>query len=573
MLNHNNKLFESSSAWQRLDVLSASVCINLLALAMPIIVLQVYDRILPNQSYDTLSVFVIVLIGVAILDGLLSFSRTYILSRAGAKYEYKLNIAAMKAVMDSNLAAFDSDSHGVHLERFQGIEAVRDFYYGSAMLLVVEIPFVFLFLGLIWQFSGYMVLIPVSIITVFFIISYIAGSILRTAIKMKSDHYERRQNFLIECLQGMHTIKALAMESQMLRRYERLQTSSASSVFELSRINCVVHGLATTFSQAVMVSFVSIGSIFVVNNELSIGALAAGTMLAGRVLQPALRALSFWTYRQSVDEKQCKLEKTLSLRTEEFEEETKDIKLKGKIELRNIKFRYNDNVPTLLKDINLVIPEGESISIRGANGSGKSTLLNLIMGFITPTEGQVLLDDVDIHKLDRSSVRSQIGLIPQQGVLFNGTLLENMTLYREGEPVSDSIRLARKLGLDNTILRLKNGLDTMANNDLSQAIPHGFAQRLVTVRALVGDLSIVLFDDANLGFDDRNDQYLHDLLVELRKDHTLIVVSHRPSLQRICNHHYEIKDGRLVVTSSAFQMKRQIEESRTNELKLVSAGA
>ncbi len=566
------KKFKAPVAWRRIDVLAASICMNLLALAMPIVVLQVYDRILPNQSYDTLGVFIIVLVGVAILNGLLSFFRSYILIRFGAKFEYMTNIDAMNSLLHSNLAAFESDSHGVHLERFQGIEAIREFYHGSSMFLIVEVPFVFLFLALIWQFSGLMVLIPLSIISVFFVISFVAGSFLRTAIHEKSNHHERRQNFVIECLNGMHVIKGLAMEAQMLRRYERLQANSANSIFDLSRINSVVHGLASTFSQAVMVSFVAIGSIYVVSNELSIGALAAGTMLAGRVLQPALRALSFWTYRQSVDEKEHKLEKILSLSPEAFDEETKDIKLRGKIELRNVKFCYNDSSAPLLKNINLVIQPGDSISLRGVNGSGKSTLLNLIMGFIPPTEGQVLLDDIDIRKLNRSSFRSQIGLIPQQGVLFNGTLLENMTLYREGQPVTDSIRLAKKLGLDGTILRLRDGLDTMANSDLSHAIPHGFAQRLVTVRALVGDLSIILFDDANLGFDDRNDRYLHDLLVELRQDHTLILVSHRPSLQRICNQHFELRDGRLLVASGAFHGK-QHKESQVDNMKEVSASA
>jgi ATP-binding cassette subfamily C protein LapB len=525
-------------------------------LVMPIVVLQVYDRVLPNQSYDTLSVFMIVLAGVAILDGLLGFARSYILAELAAKFEYKTNIQAMHALLHSNLAAFDSDSHGVHLERFQGIESIRDFYHGPSMFLVVEVPFVFLFLALIWQFSGFLVLIPLSIITIFFIISFVSGLVLRNAIQSRNDHHERRQNFVIECLNGMHVIKSLAMESQMIRRYERLQSNSANSIFDLSRINSVVHDLASTFSQAVMVSFVAIGSVYVVYNELSIGALAAGTMLAGRVLQPALRALSYWTYRQSVDDKQDKLEKVLSLTPEAFEENAADIKLRGKIELRSISFSYPDAPVPLLRDINLVIQPRQSISIRGCNGSGKSTLLNLIMGFITPTEGQVLLDDVDIRKLRPSSIRSQIGLIPQQGVLFNGSLLENMTLYRDGQSVTDAICLARKLGLDNTILKLKDGLDTQANSDLSQSIPHGFAQRLVTVRALVGDLSIILFDDANLGFDDRNDHYLYNMLMELRENHTLIIISHRPSLQRICNEHYEIKDGRLAACSSAFMGKQ-----------------
>ncbi|MEM7541479.1 MAG: ABC transporter transmembrane domain-containing protein [Pseudomonadota bacterium] len=548
--------FAAPSTWRRLDVLAASISINLLTLAMPIVVLQVYDRVLPNQSIETLTLFVSALIVVAITDGFLNFARATLLAKCAAKFEYDTGLRAMSAVLNSDLAQFGSQSHGAHLECFQGIDTIRDFYHGPSTLLVVELPFVVLFLALIWQFSGAMVLIPLAMIGIFALISFFAGINLRHAIENKADHHERRQNFVIECLHGMHTIKALAMEQLMQRRYERLQANSANSVFDLARINSVVQGLAASFSQAVMICFVAIGSIYVVSGDLSVGALAAGTMLAGRVLQPALRALSFWTYRQSVLESERKLNRLLSLPQESMSEEKGAFKINGKIELRSVDFGFEVQGEKLLKDVNLVIEPGESVSIRGPNGAGKSTLLNLIMGFISPDEGEVLIDDHNIKDLDRSSLRSQIGLIPQHGVLFDGSLIDNMTLYRDGKPISEAIQLARKLGLDGTILKLPEGLDTMANSDLSQAIPHGFAQRLVTVRALIGDLSIVLFDDANLGFDDRNDGYLRDMLLELRGDHTVVVVSHRPSLQRICDRHYEIRDGRLVVAGSAAQGKR-----------------
>lgn len=562
--------FKAPLAWCRLDVLAASVCINLLALALPIVVLQVYDRVLPNESYATLAMLCSVLVVVALLDGGLNLARSVLLARVGAKYAYRTNLAAMRSVLNADLGRFDSESHGTHLERFQGIEAIREFYFGPSMLLVVELPFVLLFLALIWQFAGGMVLIPLTVIGFFAVISILAGLTLRSAIRRKGDHYERRQNFVIECLHGMHSIKSLAMEAQMQRRFERLQSNSASSIYDLARINSVIHGLAATFSQAVMVSFVAIGSVHVVGGDLSLGALAAGTMLAGRVLQPALRAVSFWTYRQFVSEKEQNLGQLLGMHPEATTGVAEKVRLKGKIELRNVDFRYSANAPLLLKHVNLVIEPGESVCIRGANGAGKSTLLNLLMGFVTPEQGEILLDDRDIKSLNHSNVRAQIGLVPQHGVLFNGTLIDNMTLFRQGEPISEAVELARRLGLDKTILELPQGLDTLANSDLSQAIPHGFAQRLVTVRALLGDLSIVLFDDANLGFDERNDRYLRDMLMELRNDHTLVVVSHRPSLQRICDHQYEIRNGRLVkATTSTFAQPRTQPEVATQPVRAV----
>lgn len=537
---------------------------------MPIVVLQVYDRVLPNESYATLGVLVSALVVVALADGFLNFARGLILARCGARYEYDLNVNAIDAVLSSDLATFESEAQGAHLERVQGIDAIREFYHGPAMLFVVELPFVFLFLFLIWRFAGAMVLVPVAVIVLFIAISTVAGMELRKAIADKSEHHERRQNFMIEALGGIHTIKALAMEQQVQRRHERLQGNSARSTFVLARINTVVQGLAGTFSQGVMVAFVGIGSLNVIDGRLSVGALAAGTMLAGRVLQPALRALSFWTFHQTIAEKEARLEEMLALPAETMQTGTARPPLTGRIELRNVSFGFEKDTPPLLKEINLLIEPGQSVSIRGANGCGKSTLINLIMGFVRPDSGQILLDEHPIQTLDPSWVRSRIGLIPQAGVLFEGSLLENMTLFREGEPVVQAISLARRLGLDATITKLPDGLDTLANGDLSQAIPHGFAQRLVTVRALLGDLSIVIFDDGNPGLDERNDSYLRDLLIDLKRDHTLVVVSHRPSLQRVCDEHYEIRDGRLVRSSAEFQSKR-FDTRRLRLLKTLTA--
>ncbi|MCB1749320.1 MAG: ATP-binding cassette domain-containing protein [Rhodobiaceae bacterium] len=537
-------------AWARPDVLAASVCMNLLALALPIAILQVYDRILPNAAYETLAVFVSALIVVALIDGAIGYARNFILARCGARFEYRTDMAAIRAALRADLACFESVPHGAQLERFQSIQALREFYHGPAMMLVVELPFVVLFLALIWRFSGTMVLIPLAMIGVFLAISMFFGNQLRAAIETKGDHHERRQNFIIECLRGMHTVKALAMEQQMLRRYERLQGNSADSVCELARINSIVNGLATTFSQAIMVCFVSIGSINVVNGTLSVGALAAGTMLAGRVLQPTLRALSFWTFRQSIADKEAKVRALLALPREHAGAATMSGTLAGHITLREVSFRYGEDMPWILQGVDLDIQPGESVSLEGANGAGKSTLINLIMGFVTPQQGEILIDGADIGTYEPNALREQIALIPQDGVLFHGSLLENMTLFREGEYVSDAVALARKLGLDDTILKLPEGLDTLATGDLSQAIPNGFAQRLVMVRALAGRPRVIIFDDANPGFDDRNDRYLQDLLGELKRDHTLIVVSHRPSLQRICERHYRLADGRLSTTDA-----------------------
>ena len=531
--------------WLRLDVIAASIGINLLALGLPIVVLQVYDRILPNEATQTLGILIAALVGVAILDGLLRVSRSVLLAWRGVKFEYQQSTRVLAHLLKVDMVSFESQPKGAYLDKIQALEQVREFYYGQSILMLVDLPFVFVFLWLIWLFAGQMVVIPLAVIGVFLVVSLLTGYYLRLALEARSQSDERRQNFLIESLLGIHTLKSMAMESQMQRRFERLQAQSADAVYVLARVNSITQGLGVTFSQAVMVSFLGIGALFAIDGAISVGALAAGTMLAGRVLQPALKAMGLWTHLQSVSLARGKFEELLALPTEAVEETGVEVELAGAVELVDVHFRHPESDDELLRGVSVKIAPGEAVGITGNNGTGKSTLLDLIMGFVHPGAGRVLFDGKDIGELDRSSLRSQIGLVPQRGVLFGGSLLKNMTLFREGTAIDQAVKLSEKLGLEETITRLPEGLDTQVGGGSVDTMSAGFRQRIIMVRALIGDIRVVLFDDANAAFDGKNDQKLTDLLREYKGNQTLIVVSHRPSILKLCDRIFRLEDGHL----------------------------
>ncbi len=539
------------SAWKRWDVLLASLIINMTTLALPIVILQVYDRILPNQATDTFTLLIFGLLVAAVLEAVLRVTRSAILAWKGVQYEHTEGIHALERIVHSDLVKFESNSIGNYLDKMEGLKKVREFYSGQTILMLVDLPFVLVFLSLIFVFSGAMVLIPITVIAIFVVISYFTGKELKAALEKRSSADQRRQDFLIETLQGVHTVKAMAMEALMLRRYERLQAQSAASVYQVSRINSVVSGLGATFSQIVMVSFVGIGSIYVVSGELTIGALAAGTMLSGRVLQPALKAMGLWTQMQAVHIAGEKVDGMLSLPLEALKEHSRPIALQGGIELKDVHFQHEGCDTELLSGISLDVKPGEAIGIIGANGVGKTTLVNLMMGFVNPTQGEVLLDGHNIKSLDGSSVRAQIALMPQQGTIYDGTILDNLTLFREGEAVDQAIKLAKMLGLTKAITKLPNGLDTHIGGANVDAIPAGVRQQIILVRSMIsdptyGEIKIILFDDANSCLDFNNEARLHSLLQHNRKGRTLIIISHRPSLLAICDRHFELKQGVLI---------------------------
>lgn len=542
----------TTSFWCRADVLLASVVLNITALALPLVILQVYDRILPNNAVDTFSLMVGALLFATLLEVFLRIARSTILAWKGAQFEHANTMELLEHVLHSDLVKFEGNTVGRYLNKMDAVKQIREFYSGQTILMLVDLPFVLVFLTLIWVFSQELVLVPLTVMAIFAVVSYVMGKKLKATLSEKSDAGERKQNFLIEVLQGMHIVKSMALEAPMMRRLERLQGHSAQSIYDLSNINSIIQSVGATFSQVVMMCFVGIGSIHVVNGDLTVGALAAGTMLSGRVMQPALKAMGLWTQLQGVSIAKDKLEQIKNIPSEAIDDQEDKVQIQGDIEFSNVHFKHEKRQEELLKGVNLKIKQGESVGITGSNGSGKSTLIELFMGFMSPTEGEIKIDGRNINTHDRSSMRAQIGYMPQHGVIFEGTILDNMTMFREGAAVDRALELANKIGLTEVIMRLPEGLDTKVSGANYDSLPVGVRQQIILVRSLVGCMTfgepkIILFDDADSSLDVKHDQMLVNLLTELREKYTMVIISHRPSILKLCNRNYMLEDGDLIM--------------------------
>ncbi len=540
---------KTPDTWRKPSVLVASLMINILALGLPVVILQVYDRIIPNQAMESFSLLMSGLIIVIIIDGFLKILRSMILSWEGARFDHRESLHAMNHILDAESTAYSSKPTSFYLDKMNALEKIQEFYSSQSILVAMDLPFVFIFLTLIWVISGPLILIPLVLLAIFYAVSSKVGNHLHAALKQRSTVEERRQNFIVETLTGIHTIKSMAMESLMLRRYERLQKQSAESVCELAKINSTVQGIGATISQLAVVCFASIGSIYVIDGTLTIGALAAGTMLSSRVLQPGLNAMKIWTQFQSVRLAHDKVAELYSIADEKSGDIKTEPGIDGKIELTNITFKYPTQKENLFEDISLTISAGDSISITGNNGVGKSTLISLLSGFLHPNTGEVKLDGRDIFDYEFEFLRAQIGIVPQHGLLFEGTILENMTLYREGQAIDQAIELSKTLGLDEIITRLPSGLDTQVGGAAVDTLSEGVRQKIIMVRSLVGHPKIMLFDDANANFDIKNDARLHKVVERFKKDKTLVIVSHRPSFLKLCNRHFKLQDKKLIETT------------------------
>jgi len=488
----SSKVFTPPKIWRIPSVLFASLAINMLALVLPIVILQVYDRIIPNQATDTFLFLILGMLVAIALDTTLRIFRTLLLSWEGAKFDHRESLKALSIILDADSSDFENKPSGHFLDKMHALEQVQEFYSGQSILLILDFPFVIIYMALIWFISGYLLFIPITLLIIFLIISFITGRRLQKALNNRHKTEDHRQNFIIETLNGIHTIKSMAMESFMLRRYEKLQSQSANSVYELSRINSVVQGIGASFSQLAVIVFVSIGSLYVIEGTLSMGALAASTMLSNRILQPGLKAMGLWTQFQSVRLAREKVNELFSLKQEDGGDLSKHQEIEGSIELSHVSFKYPKQEHQLLDDVSLSIKPGEAIAISGGNGVGKSTLIKLLSGFLHPDEGQILLDGEPLKKYNLEYLRAQIAIIPQKGILFEGTILENMTLYREEQAIEQAIELAEQLGLDEIIARLPEGLDTPIGGSSVGVLSEGVSQKIIMVRSLVGYPPIIL---------------------------------------------------------------------------------
>lgn len=531
----------------RTELLIASCAQNILSLAMPITILQVYDRIIPNQAMHTLGVFIVALGIVLALDFLLSLGRFYITGWTGARVQHRLACRAVDHIFRSDLRAFEAIAPGVHLQRLRGAESIKNFFSGQGLLLFVDIPFALLFFVLIGLIAGPLAVVPIVVMLLLAITGSIAGRKLSHALEARRETDDRRYNFMIEVLSAIRTVKGLGMETLMSRRYERLQGSSAEASYSVADGGTWARATGQMFSQLTAITVGAYGSTLVIDGTLTIGGLAACTLLASRSAQPMMRALGTWTQYQNARVSRNQVTGVLDMPLESHPDAPDMPPIQGNVVLEHVTFGYAENLEPVLRDIDLRVDAGETIAISGTNGSGKSTLLGLMTGLLVPSSGRVLIDGEDIWSYDAVSLRGQVVYLPQKPALFQGSILENMTMFGGDARIDSALQMAERLGLHEAIGRMPKGYDTIVEHAANDGLPGGVRQRIALVRALtlVEDPKLILFDEANTFLDQRSDALLLDLLTAYRGTCAMAIVSHRPSFLALADRAYRIDQGRL----------------------------
>jgi len=530
----------------RLDVLLASLAINLLTLALPLVILQVYDRIIPNESRETFMVLCLGLAGVICLDGWLRALRSRIVSWAGARFEHSVSTRAVRALLDAQIMEFEQSPAGTHMDRIAAVEILRDFHSGQGLINVAELPFAAVFLGLIYLIGGDLVLAPLIVVSIAGIFAIVLGLRLDRVVRHRNELDDRRHNFVFQVLNGIHTVKGLGMEAQMCRQYQSLHAPLAAAVRDVSYLSSAGQSLGAVLGSLAMISVAGTGAVMVIDDQISGGSLVACMLLGGRAVQPLIRMISFWVQSRTLKMAQERLDFINTLDKEETGQELNGLpEFSGQIKLENVTVhRGNADVP-VLEAVNLNIGAGEIVAVTGKSGGGKSALLELLAGFLGPTAGTFYYDGVDTRTVDFQQLRKKMAYVRQFAVLFQGTLLDNMTMFQGHDHVAESLEVAHALGLDETIAKMPKGMMTRAGDTSSEGLAGSVQQVIALVRVLARGPRVLLFDEANSALDFDADKKLQEMIEERRGDMTMIMVTDRPSMISQADRVLSINRGRV----------------------------
>ncbi len=526
----------------RANLLLATVAISILSLALPVVTIQIYDRILPNPQSGTLPVLIVGVCVAVVLEFCLRLARGYVINWNGAVFEHKVSCDALNHLLFSDLAAAKRTNPGEYLNRLSAIGRLKDFFNGFMTVTLFELVLVPVYLMLIFYIAGPLVLAPAIVLAAFTLMAIGFGNKLREDLARRNEADDRRYDFLLDALEGMHTVKAFCLEDQFTRRYEHIEKESAPINYRATRNSSANFNAANVFGHLMSLAVIAFGAERVMAGDMTSGALIATTLLAGRIMQPVQRALSLWIRYQDYRLASEKVEGLFALPTAR-RQPSPEPAVQGHATLRNVSFLQGVDNGDIFQNINLSVKAGEAVCITGANSVGKTHLLGMMAGLYIPDQGILTIDDVDPLRYPYGMLRRHVALLKSRGEVFRGTIRDNLTSF--GSLTEDEARrVTRVLGIEQEVSRLPRGFDTFVDELDGGIIPPGLQQRIAIARALAWNPGIVLFDNADRNLDRNGYRAVYRMLVHLRGRKTLIMVTDDPNFAALADRHLQLRpDG------------------------------
>jgi subfamily B ATP-binding cassette protein HlyB/CyaB len=540
------------------DVLVASFFLQLLALVSPLFFQIVIDKVLVHKGLTTLEILALGLFVVFTFDVLIGGLRTYLFAHTTSRVDAELGSKLFSHLTQLPLAYFQARRVGDSVARVRELETIREFLTSSALTVVIDLFFAVVFLGVMYLYSPYLLLVVLITLPLYAAIVYLVAPALRRKLDEKFARGAENQSFLVESITGVETLKAMAVEPQMQARWERQLAGYVKSGFQAAMLANWGRQAIELVQKLSTVALLYFGAKFVIDGSLTVGELVAFNMLASNAAGPILRlaqlAQDFQQARIAVD----RLGDILNAPTEPQASATRASlpELRGNVRLDHVTFRYRSDGREVLSDIDLDIQPGEVIGVVGPSGSGKSTLAKLVQRLHTPERGRVLVDGVDLALVDPAWLRRQVGVVLQENILFNRTVRENIALADPAMPMQQVVAAATLAGAHEFILELPEAYDTHVDERGSN-FSGGQRQRIAIARALAIDPRILIFDEATSALDAESEEIIQRNLKVMAAGRTLVIIAHRLSAVRHADRIITLERGRITEMGTHAQLLAQ----------------
>jgi subfamily B ATP-binding cassette protein HlyB/CyaB len=527
-------------------VLIASLFVQLFALVTPLFFQIVIDKVLVHKGMSTLIVIVIGLAAIGVFDVTLQYLRSYALSHTTSRIDVELGSRLFDHLLRLPLSYFETRPTGQTVARVRELETIRAFLTGQGLSSAIDLLFAVVFVAVMFLYSATLTLVVLISIPIYLLIAFLIRPTLREKINQRFNTGAASQQFLVESVFGIQTLKAAAVEPVLRNEWEERLAAYVKTSFQAVMLSNLGQNAIQYVNKATTAVVLFFGAKAVIEGDLTVGGLVAFYMIMNQAAAPILRLSQLWQDFQQVQISVQRLGDILNSPVESQRLASAHLPpARGAVKVSGLTFRYRPDASDVLRDINLEIPAGQVLGIIGASGSGKSTFTKLLQRLYRPERGQILIDDVDIGQVDTAWLRRQIGVVLQENVLFNRSIHDNIALANPGMPRGQVIAVARLAGADEFISKMPLGYDSPIE-ERGANLSGGQRQRIAIARALATWPRILIFDEATSALDYESERTIQNNMREIVRGRTVIIIAHRLAAVRHCDRIIAIENGSIV---------------------------
>lgn len=518
-------LLKHKKVWR--DVLLASLVMQLLALGTPLFTQTIIDKVVVHRTESTLIVIAIGMAVFMVFSAILTWVRQYLVLHTGNRVDAVLGAAVFDHLFKLPPRYFEKRPTGVIAARLHGVETIREFVASAAVTLILDLPFLLIFVGIMFWYSVKLTLVALTVLALIAVLSLIVAPMFQTQLNHQFLLGARNQAFITEYIAGLETVKSLQMEPQLRGRFSDYLADYLHATFRTRQLANTYNTAATTLEQLMSLLILVIGAYTVMSGtDFTIGMLIAFQMFAGKLSQPMMRLVGLWQQFQQASLSVTRLGDVMNAPTEPYSViPTRMAEGKGLIEIEGLAFRHSEKHPYLYRDFTLTLRPGSTVAIMGPSGSGKSTLAKLLQGFYQASDGRIKIDGTDIQNLSANELRHYFGVVPQETVLFSGTIYDNLLAANPHASFERIVQAAKLAEIHMAIEALPNGYQTEIG-ERGSGLSGGQRQRLAIARALLKRPKILIFDEATSALDPQTAEYFTATINQLRGQVTMLFITH-----------------------------------------------